>query len=470
MSVTAPPEESAGSGPVGRELEGASSSASPEEPGRPSFARLIRGRDFRLLWGGEAVSVIGDQFALIALPWLVVRLTGSSLAVGAVLAAAALPRAVLMLVGGAVTDRYSPRTVMLVSNLARLVFTALFAAIVLTGGVELWMVYVYALAFGVADAFFYPAQTAIVPRVVQGDDLPLGNTAVQGTAQASVFIGPALAGAVIALFAGGQGEAGQGVTGIGLAFAIDATTFLVSVVTLALLSAQASAESTEQKAQGLWASIRDGLAFVWHDPGLRAVFALLLGVNLLIIGPFTVGIPLLAADRLQGAVAFGIIMSANGGGSLAGILLGGTLPAPPPRLFGSVLGVLTVTMGVLFGLIAVASSLGAVATLAAGMGLLNGYVALLFITWLQRMTVPALQGRMMSLMMLAGIGLAPVSQLLAGFLIRYSFEGVIAAAGAGMAVLSLFVLSLAPVRELGLRTALLGEELETAGALSGAVE
>lgn len=444
-----------------------SSAAPAEAQARPSFSRLLGGRDFRLLWGGEAVSLIGDQFALIALPWLVVTLTGSPVAVGAVLAAAAFPRAVLMLVGGALTDRYSPRSVMLASNLARLILTALFAAVVISGRVELWMVYTFALSFGIADAFFFPAQTAIVPRIVQGDDLALGNTAVQGTAQASLFIGPALAGAVIALSTGGEGQAGHDPTGIGVAFAVDAATFLVSVVTLALLRVQPSAESAAQKAQSLWRSIREGLAFVWHDPALRAVFGLLLGVNLLIVGPFTVGIPLLAEDRLQGAAAFGIIMSAQGGGSLAGIVLAGVLP-PPRRLFGTVLGLMCIAMGVVFSLIAVAPTLLAVTALSAAMGLINGYIALLFITWLQRKTVRSLQGRMMSLLMLASMGMVPVSQLLAGFLIRLSFSVVIAVAGVGMVVLSLLALSLPSVRAMGLRTGLLGEELES-GDQSAAV-
>ena len=123
---------------------------------------------------------------------------------------------------------------------------------------------------------------------------------------------------------------------------------------------------------------------MWHDPALRAIFGLLLGVNLLIVGPFTVGIPLLSEDRLQGAAAFGIIMSAQGGGSLAGILLAGVLPPPPPRLFGTVLGLMCIAMGVVFSLIAVAPSLLVVTALSAVMGLINGYIALLFITWLQR--------------------------------------------------------------------------------------
>jgi hypothetical protein len=154
-------------------------------------------------------------------------------------------------------------------------------------------------------------------------------------------------------------------------------------------------------------------------------------------------------------------VSAQGGGSLAGILLAGVLRPPPPRLFGAMLPLLAIVMGVLFSLVALGSTLLGIAALAAGMGLINGYIGLQFITWLQRMTEPALQGRMMSLLVLASIGLVPVSQLVAGFLIRVSFDGVIAIAGAGMVLLSLLAVSVPSVRALGLRTVRLGEEAAT---------
>src|SRR5258706_13293565 len=88
--------------------------------------------NFRLLWIGEGISLLGDQFYLIALPWLVLQLTGSALALGTVLALASIPRALFMLVGGAFVDRYSPRSVMAASNFARLVLVALMSALVLT--------------------------------------------------------------------------------------------------------------------------------------------------------------------------------------------------------------------------------------------------------------------------------------------------------------------------------------------------
>src|SRR5579859_68192 len=104
-------------------------------------------RNFRLLWIGEGISLLGDQFYLIALPWLVLQLTSSALALGTILALASIPRALFMLVGGVFVDRYSPRSVMFASNFARLVLVGLLSALVLTNNIGLEILYVFALAF-----------------------------------------------------------------------------------------------------------------------------------------------------------------------------------------------------------------------------------------------------------------------------------------------------------------------------------
>jgi len=90
--------------------------------------RVLRNRNFRLLWIGEGISLLGDQFYLIALPWLVLSLTGDALVVGTVLATAGIPRALFMLVGGALTDRFTPRKLMINSNLARMMLTGVVLA------------------------------------------------------------------------------------------------------------------------------------------------------------------------------------------------------------------------------------------------------------------------------------------------------------------------------------------------------
>src|SRR5579859_5453734 len=249
-------------------------------------------RNFRLLWIGEGISLLGDQFYLIALPWLVLQLTGSALALGTVLALASIPRAVFMLVGGAFVDRYSPRAVMFASNLARLVLVGLLSALVLTNNIRIEMLYLFALAFGLADAFYYPAQTAIVPQVLPRERLQAGNSFVQGTAQLSLLLGPVLAGALIVLL-GHTTNSQPGMQGIGLAFGIDTLSFVASLIALVMMRIpNVTKQSAEQ--QNVIASIKEGFAYVWNRPVLRLFFMLAVTSNFLVLGPVTVGIPVLA--------------------------------------------------------------------------------------------------------------------------------------------------------------------------------
>ena len=118
---------------------------------------------------------------------------------GSVLAIEGIPRALFMLVGGAFTDRYTPRNVMLWSNFVRMLLVLLLALLIFTSMLELWMIFVMVLIFGIADAFFFPAQSAIVPRLIHKERLEPANALIQGTMQVSLFAGPVLAGIMIAL-------------------------------------------------------------------------------------------------------------------------------------------------------------------------------------------------------------------------------------------------------------------------------
>ncbi|MBW2092334.1 MAG: MFS transporter, partial [Deltaproteobacteria bacterium] len=230
------------------------------EPKRRSSSHpmliVLRIRNLRFLWLGQGFSVLGTQFYMIALPWLVLRLTGDPFKMGTVLALAGIPRALFMLVGGALTDRFSPRTLMLCSNFARMVVVSLLTALVLTENVDLWMMYLLGLIFGLADAFYFPAQASIMPRIVDLEHLLAGNSIVQGTSQLSIAVGPALAGGLIALFSSSPGAAatpGAGaaqaadVTGIGMAFGINALGYLVSVISLLMIKVRPSPEKKKKK-------------------------------------------------------------------------------------------------------------------------------------------------------------------------------------------------------------------------------
>lgn len=402
--------------------------------------KAIMSRNFILLWIGEAISLIGDQFYMIALPWLTLQLTGDALATGGVLAVGGIPRALFMLVGGAFSDRFSARTVMLASNLMRMVLVVALAILVLLGNIQLWMLYAFALVFGLADAFFYPAQSAIVPRLVNKANLQMGNAIVMITQQLSLFGGPVLAGIVIAM-ASSWIQSGDDMTGIGIAFGLDSLTFLFSAITLWFISIEATKREEKSASGDVLSDIRQGFANMWEDVQVRSFFLLIIVANVLIVGPISVGIPVLADTRLpEGAAAFGIIMSAFGGGSLFGTLLAGILPRPPAKYMGMVIGIVWSGMGAGIVLLGLSQTTFFAAIVGFGMGLANGYVVILFVTWLQNRTPDAMLGRMMGFLMFATNGLNPISNALAGAVI--SINPTLMFVGAGSLMVAIVVLAI----------------------------
>ena len=304
--------------------------ATTEEPAAsrgPAILQPLRVRDYRLVFAGETISVLGDQFHFVALAWLALQLTGSGLALGTVLMTAAIPRAIFILVGGAFSDRFSPRTLMFVSNAIRGVVVGIMAALVLTGQAELWHLYVLAAIFGVVDAFFYPALNTIIPMLVSERQLPAANAAIQGSVQVMGLIGPALAGVAIALVQTGP------------AFAIDAASFGVAALAVFLVrggrrAAPPSDDAAEQP--HVLASIAGGMRAAWADPAVRGTMVLIAAFNLAFTGPISVGLAWLADERFAaGSQGFGILFSVWGGGAVIGAIIAGSIPQIPR--FGTVL-------------------------------------------------------------------------------------------------------------------------------------
>src|SRR5665213_4465862 len=147
---------------------------------------LLASGPFRNLWVATTLSLLGDFFSYVAIAWLVLQLTGSSLALGSVLVVQAVPRGVLMLIGGALSDRFSPRLTMLASMGLRVAVVAPLAVLVLSGHVQMWEVYGISFVFGVVDAFFMPARSSILPRIVAEDQLEAGNAVLNVSSQVAV--------------------------------------------------------------------------------------------------------------------------------------------------------------------------------------------------------------------------------------------------------------------------------------------
>ena len=389
-------------------------------------------RDFLLLYIGESVSLLGDQFYLVALPWLTIQLTHSRVSLGTVLMAAAIPRAVLMLIGGVVSDRLSPRLIMLVSNALRAVLTVLLTVLVASQVTQLWHLYLFAFSFGVVDGFFIPAAKSIIPTLVRKEQLTASNTLTLGTTQLLVLIGPALGGLLIAS------------TGIETAFAIDAATFMFTAVTLLLMKGSLSstavtnkktASTLKSKTVSLIAGIREGFNYVWHNSALRAVLLVITMLNFIFVGPLQVGITSLAQSRFPGgAVALGIMNSAWGGGGLLGTLMPGVLRRLP-RLGVLMLSLASIQGFGLFLLGFIPNIVWACVTIAV-LGCCSGFFTVVGITWIQKQTSPEMLGRVMSLGMLSAFGVAPFSYALAGALADLNLTILFSATGSIMLIMS----------------------------------
>jgi MFS family permease len=394
----------------------------------PSPGSPLASGDFRRLWIGEAVSIAGTQFHFVALPWVVLEVTGSGLALGGVLTAAAIPRAAFMLLGGAMTDRLSPRRLMLLSNLARALLAGLLAFAIAADRTSLILLYLVSGFFGLADAVFYPAYTALVPRLVPRPSLAAANSLIQGTAHTVGLAVPAAAGVVIAA------------AGPATAFGVDAASFIFAAAMLSGIRGGGTAPAAATPS--LLAAIAGGFAYVRSHPHVRTLLLAIAVLNLAFVGPFIVGGAALARESFPGgAAALGWFFSALAGGALAGTAIAAPLDRRGFRQ-GDLMLVGMVIIGTALALLSVVSSAPQACAVVALAGFAAGSLNPLILSWLQRATPAALQGRLMSLAMLGAVGLTPVSFIVAGILVEHGTRTLFLAASALMVTAAL---ALAPV-------------------------
>jgi len=273
---------------------------------------------------------------------------------------------------------------------------------------------------------------------------------VQSSSLLSVMAGPLLAGGLISCFAGTV-TASTGtapiMTGISLAFAFDAFTFLVSVVTLALMKIDVPQAPPEGK--GIFTSIAEGIAYTAKSRRLVALLGLAAVINFLFAGPVVVGIPVIASTRLpEGAAAFGVLIAASAIGSLIG-MAGSALVKLPPRHVGIAVAIAVGFFGVGLAAIGFISSLWIGIALLLALGAVNGYTGIVLLTLLQKNIPPEMMGRLMSLVTISSVGLVPVSQALSGFALKVSIEGLFAGCGLLILLLSLVAVLSRDVRGIG---------------------
>jgi len=368
--------------------------------------------------------MVADQAFLVALTWLVLRVTGSGAELGVVLAVASIPGTILTPAGGVLSDRYSPVLIMIWASAGRVLLLALLTALILAGATQLWHIYVIAASLSALDALYYPASMSIVPTLVDNDRLGAANALTHGAEQASSIFGPALAGSLVAFL------------GLGASFGATAVLFSIATAIFGAVAraAKPAVSQTDEGPReddgqsGAMISFMRGIGYVWRDGVIRSLLLILLGTNLAMMGPLYVGGAVLAESRLGGAGAFGTLVGAAGVGSLIGVVGAGSVSVFRRR--GVIELGLTGLLGIIVGAIAFVPNLAIAVALATAIGATASFLGVITISWLQERTEPGLIGRVMSFAMFSAVALDPVSFALAGVLVELDLTAMFLAAGA----------------------------------------
>ncbi|WP_330329206.1 MFS transporter [Streptomyces sp. NBC_00536] len=395
---------------------------------------------FRLLWLGQSLSLLGDGFSYIAFSWITLSLTQSTLTLGYVLAFQAVPRALLTMVGGSLSDKWSSRTLMTLSSWARAALMVSVGLIGMTGSLTVVMLCCAAAAFGAVDAFFQPARASILPSVVDKELLAPANALLAVGTKVSSILGPAVGGMVVAL------------SDAPVAFLVDGVCFALCGLCVSRIRTvpraadeDSSADVAPEAGDSLLTRMRAGLRYALEDPRIRSILVVDTVMTFCYAGTFTVGFATLAkVDLHGGSMTLGLLNGALAGGAMLGTLVGGSLSGLPRvgLLISALAGWLAVGMGVL-GL--VDSTVTAFVTvLVMGFGI--GFQGVFGLSWIQRTIDPSVLSRVISIDMVLGYAMAPLSLILCGALAQHGSGPMFAVSGAVLALTALGVLSSRAVR------------------------
>lgn len=370
------------------------------DDGRAARVRLLvplRYRDFRLMWTGMTLSLLGDGVLMVALAWQAYQLSNRPASMSMVGVALTVPQIVLVLFGGVVSDRFERRRVMLTADVVRGACLAVLAWMSISGALELWHLVVFAAVYGSASAFFMPAFEALVPHLVPEEHLTEANALDQFVRPAMLWLlGPAVGGVLI------------GTAGTGSAFALDAATFGVSALCLFRLTRTTPEETEPLTVRATISELREGFAFVRGKPWLWATFVAATFTYLLFLGPTEVLLPYLVKNELGGdAHDLGLILAAGGVAALAAAFVIGQTGLPRRTMTFTYLAWAVATFAVAgYGLAGTRWQAMSAAALVSGFEALG---AVAWTTTKQRLIPADLLGRVSSFDWFISIALVPVS-------------------------------------------------------------
>lgn len=366
----------------------------------------LRHRNVRLYFAGQMISFVGTYMQTIGQAWLVLRLTHSPVQLGLIGALQSLPVLLFALVGGVVADRWPKRGILLATQIAAMLQAALLWALVGTGAIHLWQLYLLAPLLGVTNSLGRPASRAFLAEMVSGDDLPNAVALYSSLGTLARIVGPGLGGVIIAA------------SSVKVLFLLNALSFLPVITALVLMDTRdlrppAQTDASSAPRSSALQSLREGLAYISKAPATLHV-VLVVGLALLFGSNFNVVLPLFATDVLhRDASAFGFLSAAAGLGALASTLW--LAWRDKRRTIRGLLAGMAV-FGILEAAFAVTRIYAPSLALIAGVSFAETTFATQGITLLYALTPARLRGRVMSVQVVMFDGSVPFGYLLLGWL------------------------------------------------------
>ena len=257
------------------------------------------------MWFGHLISHAGDAVFMIALPWLMLDITGSKSLTSLVSMSAYLPAVLFGLFAGVVVDRYNRKWIMIYSDILRALLVAVIPLSLIYGFISPLLIGAITFLLSTFSAFFYPARDSLIPHIVTAEELPAANSAISVSGQMSHLLGPLFAGIGISIF------------GLRHLFTADAISFLFSILLISLIVGPAR-KLTIEKHPPKWQGIVEGLTYVNSHKGLRILLILTFVNNIFIMGPAIIGLPVFVREvltsdfgvlaKLEVAMAAGMIV------------------------------------------------------------------------------------------------------------------------------------------------------------------
>jgi MFS family permease len=367
------------------------------EPKSPLF-RSLRHRNFRLFLGGQMISLIGTWMQSVAQSWLVYRLTGSPVLLGAVGFANQIPVFMLSVFGGTVADRFNRRYVVIATQVSSMILALTLATLTFTGIVQVWHILTLATLLGMVNAFDIPARQSFLLEMVTRDDLPNAIALNSSMFNGARIVGPAIAGVLV------------GVIGEAWCFLGNGLSYIA--VLAGLLMMRIERDVSSRRTQSTFESIVEGFRFVSHTRPIWTILALL-GVVSLVGTPYTVLMPVFAETILHGGPsALGVLMSATGLGALTGALF--LARRSGFRGLGRMIAASAVAFGITLILFSLSKTLWLSVVLLFPVGFSMMTQTASSNTLIQAMVPDELRGRVMAVYTMVFMGMAPFGALFAG--------------------------------------------------------